>query len=131
MSLKDIVLKYAQKWLVDKSIAEQIDFFHLNLVGSSIVVKVDFDLTMTLLAYSLYKMLDKNLIGFEKSTARNLFFNFIDNGAEVEITNRKMFVLLRKKVHNTIIFESEIFGQSAKIPWLENLEVNFGSQNAS
>ena len=131
MSLKDIVLKYAQRWLVEKSIVEQIDFFHLNLVGSSIVVKVDFDLTMTLLAYSLYKMLAKNLIGFEKSTARNLFFDFIDNGAEVEITNRKMFVLLRKKIHNTIIFESEIFGQSAKIPWLENLEVNFGSQNAS
>lgn len=131
MSLKDIVLKYARRWLVEKSIAEQIDFFHLNLVGSSIVVKVDFDLTMTLLAYSLYKMLAKNLIGFEKSTARNLFFDFIDNGAKVEITNRKMFVSLRKKVHNTIIFESEIFGQSAKIPWLENLEVTFDSQNTS
>ena len=131
MSLKDILLKYARRWLVEKNIAEQVDFFHLNLVGSSIVVKVDFDLTMTLLAYSLYKMLAKNLIGFEKSTARNLFFDFIDNGAEVEITNKKMFVSLRKKVHNTIIFESEIFRQSAKIPWLENLQVAFDSQNTS
>ena len=131
MSLKDIILKYARRWLVEKSISEQIDFFHLNLVGSSIVVKVDFDLTMTLLAYSLYKMLANNLIGFEKSTARNLFFDFIDNGAKVEITNGKMFVSLRKKVHNTIIFESDIFRQSAKIPWLDNMPVVIASQNTS
>jgi hypothetical protein len=130
-ALKDIVLKYARRWLVEKNIAEQIDFFHLNLLGSSIVVKVDFDLTMTLLAYSLYKMLAKNLIGFEKSTARNLFFDFIDNGAEIEIIDRKVFVALRKKVHNTIIFESEIFRQPTQIPWLENLAVSFDSQNTS
>jgi len=129
--IKEVLLKYSRRWLVEKSIAEQIDFFHMNLVGSSIVVKVDFDLTMTLLAYSLYKMLAKNLIGFEMSTARNLFFDFIDNGAAVEIINKTMFVSLRKKVHNSIVFESEIFKQPATIPWLENLKVVFDSQNTS
>lgn len=131
VQLKEVILKYARRWLVEKSIAEQIDFFHLNLVGSSIVVKVDFDLTMTLLAYSLYKMLAKNLTGFERSTAKNLFFDFIDNGAEVEILNKKIFVSMRKKVHNSIILESEIFRQPVKIQRLNNLEVVFDSQNTS
>lgn len=130
-SLKELILKYARRWLVEKSIAEQIEFFHLNLVGSSIVVKVDFDLTMTLLAYTLYKMLAKHFVGFEKSTARNLFYDFIDNGAEVEIINKKMFVSLRKKVHNTLIFESDLFKQPAHIPWLDNLELVIDSQNLS
>jgi len=129
--VKEVLLKYARRWLVEKSIAEQIDFFHLNLVGSSIVVKVDFDLTITLLAYSLYKMLAKNLIGFEVSTARNLFSDFVDNGAAIEIIDRTMFVSLRKKVHNSIIFESDIFNQPASLPWFENLNVVFDSQNTS
>lgn len=131
MPLKQLVLKYAGRGLVEKSIAEQIDFFHLNLVYSSIVVKVDFDLTMTLLAHSLYKMLAKNLIGFEKSTAKNLFLNFVDNGAEVEIINQNIIISLRKKVHNAILFETEIFKQPIKIPWLNNFELIFDSQNTS
>lgn len=131
MSLKELILVYARRWLVEKSIAEQIEFFHLNLLGSSIVVKVDFDLTMTLVAYSLYKMLAKHLAGFEKSTAQNLFFDFIDNGANVEIINKKLFVSLRKKVHNTLIFESDLFRQPVHIPWVENLELVIDSHNSS
>jgi hypothetical protein len=38
------VRKYARRWLVEKGIAEQIDFFHLNRLSSSMVIKVDFDL---------------------------------------------------------------------------------------
>ena len=36
------------KNIVEKGISEQIDFFHLNMVSSSMVIKVDFDLTMTI-----------------------------------------------------------------------------------
>ena len=45
-----IVRKYAKRWLVEKVISEQIEFFHLNKVSSSKVIKVDFDLTMSILS---------------------------------------------------------------------------------
>jgi peptide subunit release factor 1 (eRF1) len=41
-----VVRQYGKCWNVEKGIAEQIEFFHLNSQSSSIVVKVDFDLTM-------------------------------------------------------------------------------------
>jgi hypothetical protein len=44
MPLEKVVRKYCRRWLVEKDIAEQIDFFHLNRVSSSMVIKVDFDL---------------------------------------------------------------------------------------
>ncbi len=44
-----IVRKYTKRWIVEKAISEQIEFFHLNLVSSSMVIKVDFDLTMSIL----------------------------------------------------------------------------------
>ena len=53
MSLQNVIRKYSRRWLVEQEIAEQIAFFHLNVPGSSIVVKVDFDLTMSLLAHNL------------------------------------------------------------------------------
>jgi Transposase DDE domain. len=53
IAVKDIVKKYARRWLVEKEIAEQIAFFHMNQASSSIVVKVDFDLTISLLVHNL------------------------------------------------------------------------------
>jgi hypothetical protein len=54
MEVRQIVHKYARRWLVEQEIAEQILFFNLNNPSSSIVVKVDFDLTLSLLAHNLY-----------------------------------------------------------------------------
>ena len=47
IKIEDIVRKYARRWIVEKENSEQIAFFHLNNVSSSMVIKVDFDLTMT------------------------------------------------------------------------------------
>ena len=52
LSCEAVVRKYAKRWIVEKTISEQIYFFHLNKVSSSMVIKVDFDLTMTILAYN-------------------------------------------------------------------------------
>ena len=38
---------------------EEAIFFHLNMVSSSMVIKVDFDLTMTVLSHNLYRLLAK------------------------------------------------------------------------
>ena len=43
-SLSELLRRYARRWLIEKSIAEQLAFFHLNRLSSSMVIKVDFDL---------------------------------------------------------------------------------------
>ncbi len=48
LPIEQIIRKYTRRWIVGKSISDQIDFFHLNLVSSSMVIKVDFDLTMSI-----------------------------------------------------------------------------------
>ena len=131
MATKDIVWKYARRWLVEKSISEQIYFFHLNMVSSSIVVKVDFDLTMTVLANTLYRLLASKLVGFEKSSAKTLFSNFIDNVADVQIAHPKIKIILRKKAHNPIIFGAELFNQEIPIPWYGDYLVCFDCQNTT
>jgi hypothetical protein len=61
LSAEKLVRKYSRRWLVEKGIAEQIDFFHLNRLSSSMVIKVDFDMVMTILAHNLYRLLAREL----------------------------------------------------------------------
>jgi len=56
LTIEFVIRKYCKRWLVEKGIFEQIDFFHLNRVSSSMVIKVDFDLVMSILAYNLYRL---------------------------------------------------------------------------
>lgn len=119
--IKVLIKKYARRWLVEQEIAEQIEFFHLNQPSSSIVVKVDFDLTISLLAHNLYKILAKHLPGFENCTVATIYRNFIENGAKVKICGDDILVAFKKKTHLPILFE---------VPWMrENTYISFLEKN--
>ena len=110
MEVHDIVHKYARRWLVEQEIAEQILFFQLNHPASSIVVKVDFDLTLSLLAHNLFRILTKQLPGFEHCTVDTINRKFLENGARVSIEGSTVRVHLKKKTHLPILFE---------LPWIK------------
>jgi hypothetical protein len=109
--IKVLIRKYARRWLVEQEIAEQIKFFHLNQPSSSIVVKVDFDLTISLLTHNLYRILAKHLSGFENCTVATIYRHFIENGAKVKICGDDIFVAFKKKRHLPILFE---------VPWMKD-----------
>lgn len=56
-----VVGNYARRWRVENGIAEAAKFFYLNAISSPILVKVHFDVTMTMIADTLYSMLAKRL----------------------------------------------------------------------
>lgn len=121
---KNLVKKYARRWLVEQEIAEQIIFFQLNRPSSSIVVKVDFDLTISLLAHNLYKVFSSRLPGFEHCTAPTIYRNFLENGACLEIKDKEIVVQLKKKTHLPILFESPFMYEATYISWL-GLSIRF------
>lgn len=131
LTTKQIVTKYAKRWLIEKGISDTISFFHLNLLSSSIVVKVDFDLTMTVLAHTLYKLLANQLPGFENKTAKSLYIDFVHNGADIEINKKEIHVKMLKKSHNPIIMSSELFNTPVEVPWLNNFKLIFSTQNTT
>lgn len=113
-----LIRKYARRWLVEQEIAEQVGFFHLNQPSSSIVVKVDFDLTLSVLAHNLYRKLACNLPGFENCTVSTLFRNFLDTGAHVSIENERICVSLKKKTHMPILFSTSLMSKSSELSWM-------------
>jgi hypothetical protein len=125
LDVKQMIRKYARRWMVEQEIAEQIAFFHLNTPSSSIVVKVDFDLTLSLLAHNLYKHLAQKLYGFEQCNAETIHRDFLDNGATITIKNGAATVALKKKVHLPILLDVPWVKNASKLPWLEDIQINF------
>ncbi len=97
LSLEQIIRKYCRRWLVEKSIAEQISFFHLNRLSSAMVVKVDFDLVMTILAHNLYRLLALELGRYAFLADQSIFDRFIYNAGSLTISNNEIQVSLKKK----------------------------------
>ncbi len=124
-STNEIVSKYAKRWLVEKVISEQIEFFHLNRVSSSMVIKVDFDLTMSILAHNIYRLFALDLEGYSHMTSQSIYEKFISNPAEVEIQQHKIVIKLKKKRNLPMVLENMNKFNKLKIPWLDNKHLIF------
>ena len=75
--LELLVANYARRWRIENGIAEAVKFFHLNALSSPILIKVHFDVLMTMMADTLYTMLAHHLRGFEECDAPTLYRHFI------------------------------------------------------
>ena len=126
----EIIRKYAKRWLIETDISEQIHFFHLNRNSSGIVVKVDFDLTISILAHNLYRMLARELDGFTHNTSTTLYDKFIDNSGDVVISSNTIAVKMNRKRHLPLLRESlpEI---SENYSWLGNKKLVFTASSRS
>lgn len=118
LDVETLVRKYARRWLVEKTISEQIEFFHLNRLSSSVVIKVDFDLTMTLLAHNLYRLLAADLPGYSHQTAMTLFERFLCNSGDIRITDTQIIIEMKKKRHLPALLTAMEAFQPQPIPWL-------------
>ena len=131
IKVADVVRKYAQRWLVEQDIAEQIYFFHLNRVSSSMVIKVDFDFTMSILAHNLYRLLAADLPGYSHATAQSLFNRYLLNSGQVRIDQAAVTVLLRKKRHLPALLTAMRQFQDLKISFLHHKILCFAGASHS
>ncbi len=125
LKLEDLVRKYTRRWIVEKEVSEQIEFFHLNRVSSSIVIKVDFDFTMSILAHNLYRLFALQFLAYAHFTDQNIFEKFFSNSGFVEITANNIIISLKKKRHLPHLLTEMKKFESLPIPWLKNKKLVF------
>jgi hypothetical protein len=131
LPIEKIIRKYSRRWIVEKTIAEQIEFFHLNLVSSSMVIKVDFDLTMSILAHNLYRLLARDLERYENFSVQRLYEKFVFNGADIKIEKQQIRVLLKKKRTLPLILETMQYFSKQKYDWMAGKKLIFESASYS
>jgi len=93
-----LITRYARRMLIENGIAEAIQFFHIDALSSMVGLKVDFDLQITLMGSSLYRLLAQRLAEeYRRATAKKIFNSLLDVGGLVEIDPKQITVTLDKR----------------------------------
>lgn len=128
MPLALLVGHYARRWRVENGIAEAVKFFHLNALSSPILVKVHFDIAMTMIADTLYSLLARKLRGFEHCDAPKLYRHFIRTNGVVDIHNTEITVTFPRRAHNPILRAVPWHRLPSTLPALEDAHLTFQFQ---
>jgi hypothetical protein len=120
-----LVTRYAQRMLIENNISESIQFFHMDALSSMVGLKVDFDLQLTLMAGSLYRLMARR-IGreYERAQPKTIFRNLLDLSAKVEVEAERVVVTIDKRAHNPYLVASGLADRSARMPWFGNKQLH-------
>ena len=113
-----LLTRYAQRMLIENKISEAIQFFHLDALSSMVGLKVDFDLQLTLMASSLYRLMAQR-VGreYERAQPKKIFRNLLDLSAHVDIEARQVAVTLDKRAHLPYLVASGLLDKPTPMPW--------------
>jgi len=125
ITIKQLIRKYSRRWLVETEISEQIGFFHLNRNSSGIVIKVDFDLTMTILAHNLLRLFAKNMEAYSDCNAETLYDKFLSAPGDISVTEHKISVVLKKRKELPCLLEYLQNCDDLSVPWLFDSQLAF------
>jgi hypothetical protein len=124
-----LVERSAQRMIIENTIADGIDFFHMDALSSAVAMKVNCDLQLTLMASSLYRLLAGRIgRGYERAESRHLFQDFVNATARVTITGTEIVVRYQKRAHNPLLIAAGLATTEVAIPWLgrKRLRLVFG-----
>jgi len=120
-----LIQRYAQRMIIENSIEDSVDFFHMDALSSAVAMKVNLDVQLTLMASSLYRLFAQRIgNGYEKAKSRQLFRDFIDATATVRITEKDIQIRFQKRSHNPLLIAADFEKTDVRIPWLQNKKLH-------
>jgi hypothetical protein len=124
-SAPQLIERYARRMIIENSIQDGIDFFHMDALSSAVPMKVDCDLQLTLMGSSLYRLLGHAIgQGYERAKSRTLFRDFIDAHATVDIGEKEIGVRFQKRAHNPLLLKAGFDQKHPAIPWLDGKKLH-------
>jgi len=125
IELETLALQYANRWLIENKFSELVHFFNLNALSSPFMIRIYFDVVMTIVADTLYRLLADDLKRFEDCTPKTIFSDFINCRCNGEVVGDEIIIKMKKKATTPIFKSNEIFQKSYPIPWLGNKRLRF------
>lgn len=122
-----LVGNYARRWRVENGIAEAVKFFHLNSLSSPILVKIHFDLALTMIADTLYSMLARRLRGFEDCDAPTLYRHFVRGTGSAHVSRGTVTVTFPARAHNPVLRAASWHALPQQLPGIQgaSLKLDF------
>ena len=89
------------------------------------VIKVDFDLTMSILAHNIYRLFAMDLERYSNLSVKTLYEKFILNSADIDIEDEQIVVKLKKKRNLPLVLETMNQYSNLNYPWFDNKKLIF------
>ena len=124
-----LVDSYAKRMLIENSISDGVDFFHMDALSSAVAMKVNCDLQLTLMGSSLYRLLGAQIGGgYTTAESRHIFRDFVQASARVIITDDAVEVRFGKRAHNPYLLDAGFADTDVTVPWWDGrrLRLAFG-----
>ena len=116
-SPKALITRYAQRMLIENALSDAVRFFHMDALSSAVGLKVDFDMTLLVVASGLYRLLAGRMRGYGDAQARQIFRDLVAMPATVTITKDEVEVSFHRRSHLPIILASGLMGHPVAVPW--------------
>src|SRR5437899_2636171 len=101
------------------SMADGIDFFHMDALSSAVAMQITCDLPLTLRASSLYRLLGTQVgRGDAAATGRPIFRDCIDAVGLITLTADESIVRYQKRAHNPLLIAAGFAKQLVPVPLL-------------
>ena len=124
-TVPQLILRYAKRMLIENALADAVRFFHIDALSSSVGLKVDFGMTLLVLASGLYRMMALRMRGYGDAQARQIFRDLIDMPADVAITDHEVRVRFHRRAHLPIVLVSGLINKPVAVPWWNGLPLRF------
>jgi hypothetical protein len=125
-SAPKLITRYAQRMIIENTIEDSVDFFHMDALSSAVAMKVNLDLQLTLMASSLYRILSSRIgNGYQNAKSRHLFRDFVDATANIIIDEREIIIRFQKRAHNPLLIAAGFDKVDIQIPWLGRKKLRF------
>jgi Transposase DDE domain len=122
---RQLILRYAKRMLIENALADAVRFFHIDALSSSVGMKVDFDMSLLVLASGLYRIMARRMRGYGDAQARQIFRDLIDMPAQVTIAQDEVRVRFHRRAHLPIVLASGLFRKPVPVPWWNDLPLRF------
>lgn len=126
-SAKQIILRYAQRMLIENALADAVRFFHMDALSSAVGMKVDFDMALLVVASGLYRLLARRMRGYSDAQARRIFHDLLDMPSDVRITTNEVQVTFHRRAHLPIVLASGLINKPVPVPWWKGLSLRLAN----
>ena len=128
-SPKALITRYAQRMLIENALSDAVRFFHMDALSSAVGLKVDFDMTLLVVASGLYRLLAERMPGYKDAQARQIFRDLVAMPATITVTEKEVEVSFHRRSHLPIILASGMMEQPVALPWWNGHKLRLTTHN--
>jgi transposase len=125
MTAKQLIERYAKRWLIENQLSAQIRAFHLDALSSQVPLAVDLDTTLSVIADSVYRHFALRLSGYQTATPDTIFRHFIKTPGELHVTPERVDVRLEPRTRTPVLLDAGYHQRTTTVPWWGGRELTY------